>query len=113
MVNKTFWEDLKSGKFAEMTKDAAPEHTICNADETYNIMKPIFGQEDGVTRMYGIFVNRKNKSKLIKTSFILLFIYATLFSYGKIKRSTALDNSKTLKIVLIQANIDQNVSSEC
>ena len=32
MTNKAFWEDLKSGKIAEMIKEAAPEHTVSNSD---------------------------------------------------------------------------------
>ena len=60
MTNQTFWEDLKSGRFAEMIMETAPEHTIKNAEETYNIMKPIFVQENDVEKMYGLFMNGQN-----------------------------------------------------
>ena len=60
MTNQAFWEDLKSGKITAMIKEAAPEHTVSNSDETYNIMKPIFAQEDDVEKMYGVFVNGQN-----------------------------------------------------
>ena len=60
MTKQTFWEDLKSGRFAEMIKETAPEQTICNPQETYNILKPLFAQENDVEKMYGIFMSTKN-----------------------------------------------------
>ncbi|MFC1885574.1 RadC family protein [Thermodesulfobacteriota bacterium] len=55
-----FWEDLKSGKFASMVKESSKGRTVSNSSEVYNILKPIFKEEDDVETIYGIFLDAKN-----------------------------------------------------
>jgi len=65
----TFWEDLKSGHFASMIKESSKGNVLSNALEVCNIMKPIFTRHDDVERMYGIFLDAKNKVICIEKMF--------------------------------------------
>ncbi|MBC8466148.1 DNA repair protein RadC, partial [bacterium] len=47
MTEQTFWQDLKSGRFASMVKESCKGQSVNNSREVYNIMKPIF-VSDGV-----------------------------------------------------------------
>lgn len=57
----TFWEDLKSGRFASMIKESSKGNVLANGMEVCNIMKPIFARHDDVEKMYCIFLDAKNK----------------------------------------------------
>ena len=58
---KSFWEDLKSGRFASMVKESSKGNVLGNAMEVCNIMKPFFAKHDDVEKMYCIFMDAKNK----------------------------------------------------
>ena len=66
---KEFWKDLKSGKFASMVKESAGGQKIANSEEVYNIMKPMFADQDDVESFYCIFLNGKNKILAIEKMF--------------------------------------------
>ena len=55
-----FWEDLKSGKFAQMVRETARGKEISNPVEAYHIVKPLFAEHDDVESMYGIFLDTQN-----------------------------------------------------
>jgi DNA repair protein RadC len=57
---ESFWEDLKSGKFASMVKESSKGRTVNNSQEVYNMMKPLFAENDDVEAIYCIFVDAKN-----------------------------------------------------
>jgi len=57
---ETFWEELKSGRFASMVKESAKGQSVNNSHEVYNIMKPIFAKNDDVEAVYCIFIDAKN-----------------------------------------------------
>jgi DNA repair protein RadC len=60
MDEKSFWTELKSGKFAKLIKESSENRKITNSDEVYNVMKPLFMEEDDVEKMYGLFMNSMN-----------------------------------------------------
>jgi DNA repair protein RadC len=59
--NAIFWDDVISGKIAGQIKEIAYGETLSSSQSAYNMMKPIFAQEDDVERMFGIYMNRKNQ----------------------------------------------------
>ena len=56
----TFWEELRSGRFAMMVREATIGRTVSNSAEVYNILKPIIAGHDDVEVLYGIFLDSKN-----------------------------------------------------
>ena len=58
---KSFWQDLKSGKFASMIKESSKGNAVSNAREAFNIMKPFYANQDDVEKMFCIFMDAKNK----------------------------------------------------
>ena len=40
-----FWEDLKSGKFAQMVKEESKGKEISSAAAAYHVLKPLFAEE--------------------------------------------------------------------
>lgn len=66
---QTFWEDLKSGRFASMVKETSKGQSVSNSKEVYNIMKPMFAENDDVETIYCIFLDAKNKMLAIEKMF--------------------------------------------
>jgi DNA repair protein RadC len=58
---KSFWQDLKSGKFTSMIKESSKGNAVSNAKEGFNIMKTFYAGQDDVEKMYCIFMDAKNK----------------------------------------------------
>jgi len=42
----TFWEDLKSGRFVSIVKEASNGQILSNSREVYNVMKPMFAEKE-------------------------------------------------------------------
>lgn len=61
MNKDKFWEDLRSGTIAAMIKESAPGRALTSAQEAYNILKPVFAEEDDVEKMMFIFLNQQNE----------------------------------------------------
>ena len=57
---ETFWQELKSGRFASMVKESSKGRMLGNSEEVYNVMKPMMKSHDDVEVLYGIFMDRKN-----------------------------------------------------
>jgi DNA repair protein RadC len=66
---QTFWEDLKSGRFASMVKETSKGQSVSNSREVYNIMKPMFAENGDVETIYCIFLDAKNKILAIEKMF--------------------------------------------
>jgi len=47
-----FWQDLKSGHFVSMVKEAAKGKRLSNSQEVYNVLKPMLAEEDDVEKVY-------------------------------------------------------------
>ena len=56
----TFWEDLKSGRFARMVREEARGQELNGPHEVFNIIKPVFAEKDDVEKLYCIFLDTRN-----------------------------------------------------
>lgn len=93
-----FWNDLTSGKFASMIKEAAKGQKIESSYEVYNTMKPLFAQEDDVESLYCIFLNAKHHVVGIEKMFSGSITSAAVYPREILKRVLAL---KSTCIVLV------------
>jgi DNA repair protein RadC len=60
-AEKSFWQNLKSGRFAKMVKEESRGQELGGPHEVFNIVKPIFAENCDVERMYGIFLDTRNR----------------------------------------------------
>lgn len=122
-----FWKDLKSGRFASMVKDSAKGQQLSNSQEAYNVLKPIFAEEDDVEKVYIIFMDAKNKILAIEKMFSGSITASSIYPREIIKRlirlkasafvmvhnhpsedtaPSAEDKSITIKVGIATASID-------
>jgi len=66
---KSFWEHLRSGRFAKMVKEASRGQELSSPHEVFNILKPIFAENDDVERLYCIFLDTRNRVLAIDKMF--------------------------------------------
>ena len=95
--SKTFWKDLKSGHFVSMVKEASQGQTLSNSQEVYNVMKPLFAENDDVENVFCIFLNAKNRILAIEKIFSGTISSSVIYPRELIKRVIAL---KSTAIVL-------------
>lgn len=69
MDREQFWDDLKSGKFVSMVKESSKGRSLCSSLEAFNILKPLFADEDDVEKMIFIFMDQKNNILSIENLF--------------------------------------------
>lgn len=69
-IEDQFWNDLKTGRFASMVKESSAGQSVSNAKEVYNVMKPLYAEDDDIEVMYGLYLNGKNKILSIDKMFI-------------------------------------------
>lgn len=55
-IYKTFWEDLRNGKFASMVKESAKGEKISHAEEVFNVLRPLVAQHPDQEVLYGVFL---------------------------------------------------------
>ncbi|MCD4676908.1 MAG: JAB domain-containing protein [Desulfobacula sp.] len=96
--SKEFWNDVKSGKFATMVKESSKGLKIANAEEVYNIMKPLFAEQDDVECFYCIFLNAKNKVLSIEKMFSGSILSASVYPREIVKKVLSL---KSTSVILI------------
>ena len=60
-TEKSFWQSLKSGRFAKMVKEESKGRELGGPHEVFNIIKPIFAENYDVERLYGIFLDTRNR----------------------------------------------------
>ena len=123
----TFWEDLKSGRFASMVKESAKGKRLSNSSEVYHILKPLFAEVDDVETVYGIFLDSNNRILAIEKLFTGSISAASIYTRELVKhlilhKATAFllahnhpsgqttpsaeDKSITMKIGIAAASID-------
>ena len=85
-----FWEDLKTGKFAQMVKEESKGKEISGAAAAYHVLKPLFAEEDDVESLYCIFLNGQNHVLAIEKMFSGTINSATIFPREIVKRVLAL-----------------------
>lgn len=111
MCEREFWNDLRSGRFASMVKESAKGQQMANPGEVYNIMKPLFAEENDVESFYIIYLNSKNKILGIEKMFSGSIASSSVYPREIIKRVLAL---KATCVVLAHNHPsgDHNPSSE-
>ena len=93
MELETFWDDLESGRFASMVKEASKGQCVSNSNQVYNIMKPLFAENDDVETIYCIFLNTKNKILGIEKMFSGSIAASAVYPREIVKRLIAVKAS--------------------
>jgi DNA repair protein RadC len=96
MTESTFWEELRSGRFAQMVKEESRGRQVSSPNEVYNIVRPLFADRDDVERMYCIFLDTKNKILAIEEMFSGSILSATIYPRELVKRIIGLRASATI-----------------
>ena len=96
--NIDFWTDLKSGRFASMVRESSTGQKLNNPEETYNIMKPLFADQDDVESFYVIFLNAKNKILGIEKLFSGSITSSSVYPREIVKRVLALKSSAVILV---------------
>ena len=91
-----FWEDLRTGKFAQMVKEEARGKEIASAAAAYHILKPLFAENNDVEAVYCIFLDTKNHVLAIEKMFSGTINSASIFPREIVKRVLALKASAVL-----------------
>lgn len=91
--SKMFWSDLKSGRFVSMVKESSKGQILSNSQEVYNVMKPLFAENDDVETVYCIFLNTKNRILAIEKMFSGTISSSAIYPRELIKRILALKSS--------------------
>ena len=81
-----FWQDLKSGHFVSMVKEAAKGKRLSNSQEVYNVLKPMLAEEDDVEKVYIIFLDAQNKILAIEKLFSGSITAASIYTREIVKR---------------------------
>ncbi len=85
-----FWEDLKSGKFAQMVKEESKGKEISSAAVAYHVLKPLFAETDDVESLYCIFLDTGNHILAVEKMFSGTINSATIYPREIVKRVLAL-----------------------
>ena len=130
MDREQFWEELRSGRFVSMVKESSKGKTLRSSFEAFNVLKPLFADEDDVEKMFFIFMNQKNQIILIENLFKGSIAGSAIYPREVIKRIIQLkanalvmvhnhpsgdphpsneDKSITLRIMLATSAIDVGV----
>lgn len=96
--DRDFWTDLKSGRFASMVRESSAGQKLNNPEETYNIMKPLFSDQDDVESFWVVFLNAKNKILDIEKLFAGSITSSTVYPREIVKRILAL---KSAAVILV------------
>ena len=127
MKETTFWKDLKSGRFAQMVVKESTGKYLTNPKEVYNVVKPLFAENDDVETIYCLFLDSKNRILAIEKVFSGSISSAVIYPREIVKRVIAIkangvimahnhpsgnpepsleDKSITKKILMALATID-------
>ena len=90
MTENTFWRDLTSGKFAQMVRDEARGEELKNSRAVYNVMKPLFMENDDVETFFCLFLNGRNRIISIEKMFSGSISSAAIYPREIVKRVIAL-----------------------
>lgn len=84
---RSFWQDLKNGRFASMVKESAKGRTLANSREVYHVLKPLFAPTDDVEVVYGIFLDTRNRILAIEKLFSGSIASANIYPREIIKKA--------------------------
>ena len=91
--SKMFWNDLKSGRFASLVKETSQGQMLANSQEVYNVMRPLFSENDDVETVYCIFLNARNRILAIEKMFSGSISASAIYPRELVKRILALKSS--------------------
>lgn len=130
MDKEQFWEELRSGKFVSMVRESSRGKSLRSSFEAYNVLKPLFADEDDVEKMFFIFMDQKNRIISIEDLFKGSIAGSAVYTREIIKRIIQLkanaivishnhpsgdpypsneDKSVTLKVMAAASSIDVSV----
>lgn len=90
MKETRFWEQLKSGHFARMVREASKGQELSRPIDAYYVLKPLFAENDDVESLYCIFLDLKNSILSIEKLFSGTLNCASIFPREIVKRVVAL-----------------------
>ena len=76
-----------------MVKETSHGQTLSNSQEVYNVMKPLFAENDDVETVYCIFLNAKNRILAIEKMFSGSISASAIYPRELIERIIALKSS--------------------
>jgi len=76
-----------------MVKEASQGQILSNSREVYNVMKPLFAENDDVESVYCIFLNAKNRILAIEKMFSGTISASAIYPRELVKRILALKSS--------------------
>ena len=91
-----FWKDLTSGRFVSMVKESSKGQSLSNSQEAYNILKPLFAEEDDIEKVYFIFLDGQNKVLGIENLFTGSITACNVYPREVVKRLIGLQASAFL-----------------
>ena len=98
MDYQDFWEDLRSGKLANMIKETIKTHRVGNTRELHNIMKPIIAGHKDVEKFYIVFLDAKNRVLCIEEMFSGSLNSSAVYPREIVKRVLALHASAIILV---------------
>jgi len=81
-----FWDDLKSGRFVSMVKESSKGQAVSNSQEVYNVLKPVFAEEEDIEKVYIIFLDARNKVLAIENLFSGSITSSSIYPREIVKR---------------------------
>ena len=88
--DSSFWDDLKSGRFVSMVKECSKGESISNSREAFNVLKPVFAEEDDVEKVYIVFLDSQNRILAIENLFTGSITASTIYPRELVKRLISL-----------------------
>ncbi len=92
----TFWQDLKSGKFAAMVKESSKGQAVSNPAEVCNVLKPLILEHDDVEVLYGVFLDAKNHIIAIEKLFSGTITGTQVYPREILKRAITLKSASII-----------------
>ena len=84
--NDKFWEDLKNGKFLSMVKESSKGKILQGSREAFNVLNPLFAEEDDIEKALFIFMDQKNRIISIENLFRGSIAGAAIYPREVVKR---------------------------
>jgi len=105
-----FWEDIKSGRFASMVKEASKGQSLSNSKEVYHVMKPLFAEKDDVETLHCIFLDGQNNILAIEKMFSGSISSSVIYPREIIKRVLAL---RATAVIMAHNHPSGNTEPSC
>jgi len=105
MKETTFWKELKSGKFAQMVVKESRGKYLTKPRDVYNVVKPLFAENDDVESVYCLFLDIKNRMLAIEKVFTGSISSAVIYPREIVKRVIAL---KANGVIMVHNHPSEN-----